>query len=511
MASQKKTISGKILHNSFWYGLETVLETIVFLGTSIAVARYLGPRKLGYYSYIGLFVNVVTRTSGSGLASATRKYMSEFLALDQPGTARAVYNLAYRYQFLGTLCITALSIGAVLLFGDPAFRLVSCILIAAIIPGVMSLVPAQANQAFEDVSNNTFSAFGYLVSYAIVIVLTVHFRWDLVGVASAMLVARSVEVVLRTIPLRARLRKMPLTTLPAEVVARIRRFCIQSVGIQLLMSVVWDRSEIWFLRYFSGLEQISFYSISFTLVNNLLVIPRTFGSATGISLMVESTRDPSRVDSIVKNACRYLLFVALPVHLGAAAIARSAVGFAYDARYVPVIPVIMIASILSLPRAFQEISEVLMRTADRQNELLVWLSVTGVVNIVLDFFLIRRYGAVGAAWGNGLSQGFGIMLVWRQARRFYNFSFPIGSALRLLSAASIMAVIAFFICRAVPGLLGLIAAVAAAAPIYLMLVKLFRGLDPSDRQRLKPLGNRLPGSMRRIYLATVDFITPAGA
>src|SRR6185312_1942734 len=432
MATEKTTISGKILHNSFWYGLETILETIVFLGTSIAVARYLGPSKLGYYSYIGLFVNVVTKTSGTGISSATRKYMSEFLGLDQIGTARAVYNLAYRYQLLGTMFVTSLSLAAVLLFGEHGYKLMSCILVASIVPGVMSWVPAQANQAFEDVSNNTFSAFGYLVSYTIVIVLTVHYRWDLVGVASAMFVGRSVEVVLRTIPLHARLRKMPLATLPEDVIVRIRRFCIQAVGIQLLMSVVWDRSEIWFLRYFSGLEQIGFYSISFTLVNNLLVVPRTFGGATGISLMVQATREPGRIDGIVRNACRYLLFVALPVHLGAAAIARSAVGFAYDARYIPAIPVIMIASVLSIPRAFQEISEVLMRAADRQKELLKWLIVTGLVNIVLDYFLIRRYGAVGAAWGNGLAQAFGIVAVWQQARRFYKFSFPIPTAVRFV-------------------------------------------------------------------------------
>ena len=152
------------------------------------------------------------------------------------------------------------------LFGEPGYKLMSAILVASIVPGVMSWVPAQANQAFEDVSNNTFSAFGYLVSYTVVIVLTVHYQWDLVGVASAMFIGRTFEVILRTIPLHAKLRKLPLSTLPQEVVERIRRFCIQAVGIQLLMSVVWDRSEIWFLRWLSGFEQIGFYSISFTLV-----------------------------------------------------------------------------------------------------------------------------------------------------------------------------------------------------------------------------------------------------
>ncbi len=510
MAIATKT-SRKILHNSFWYGLEQIIEAVVFLGTSIAVARYLGPTKLGYFAYINFFVIIITRTSGNGLASATRKYMSEFLALDSPGTAHAIYKLAYGYQLLGTIVIASIGLIGVALFGEHGFRAMSAILIVSIIPGVMSWVPAQANQAFEDVSNNTRSALGYIFVYAAVIVLTLHFHWDLIGVASATLIGRTVEVVLRTIPLHAKLRTLPLESLTDEIVGRIRRYCIQAIGIQLLMSVVWDRSELIFLRWLSGLEQIAFYSVSFTFANNLLLLPRTLGNATGISLMVEANRDPNRVDNIVKNACRYLLLVVIPVHLGAAAITKAAIGAAYGPRYAPAVPVLMIAAILSIPRAFQELAEVLMRAADRQKQLLIWLSITGVVNVVLDAILIPHYGAVGAAWGNGLSQSFGIVVVWRQARRFYTFSFPVGSAIRLAAAGVVMAAVAFYIGHEIPGLPGLIVAILCGAPTYLILVKLFHGLTPSDRLRLAPVGDRLPGAVRRAYLAVVAFVTPAVA
>jgi len=509
MAPQARTTAGKILHNSFWYGLETVLETVIFLGTSIAVARYLGPEKMGAFSYINFFVITVTRTSGTGLASATRKYMSEFLALDQPGVAHSVYHLAYRYQLLGAIFITVLGLLGIFLFGDPHYKVMSYILILAIIPGVMSWVPAQANNAFEDVYPNTLSAVGYLIAYGIVIGLTLYLHWDLTGIACATLIGRSVEVVLRTIPVNRKLRKLPLDKLPREVIDRIRRYCFQAMGIQLLMSVVWDRSEMLFLHHFSGNEQIAFYSVSFGLADKLLLIPRTFGAATGISLMVESGRDPGRVDSIVKNACRYLLLVAFPVHLGAAAIASRAVALAYGSKYTPAIPVMIVAALLAMPRAFQEVSEVLMRAADRQKQLLTWLSITGAVNILLDWYLIPRYGAVGAAWGNGLSQTFGIIVVWQQARRIYTFNFPVQPALRLFSAAFLMAGLAYYISRSLPGLPGLVIAIGFAIPTYLGLVKLFRGLEPSDRARLAPIGERLPGAVRRTYLSVISFVTPA--
>lgn len=507
-ASTTSSAAGKILHNSFWYGLETIVETVIFLGTSIAVARYLGPQKLGYFSYINFFVTIVTRTSGTGLANATRKYMSEFLAAGRPGTARAVYQLAYRYQLLGAIAITVLGLAGVIGFGDPAFRWMSVILVLSMLPGVMSWVPANANQAFEDVSKNTFSAFCYIATYTAIILLTLRFHWDLVGVASALFVGRTVEVVLRTIPLHARLRRLPLDTLDEVLVARIRRFCLQALGIQVLMSVVWDRSEMVFLRAFSSLDQIAFYSVSFGLANNLLVIPRTFGSATGITLMVEAGRAPERIRSIVNHASRYLLLIALPVHLGAAAITRQAIGVAYGVKYAGAVPVLVVASILSIARAFQEIPETLMRAADRQKQLLIWLTITGVVNLALDAVLIPRYAAVGAAWGNGLSQAFGIVAAWRQARRFYDFSFPVSAAVRLGVAACMMAAAAYGIGRAVPGLVGVALAVLTAIPLYVVVVKLVGGLEASDRMRLAPIGRRLPVPLRDAYLAAIAFATP---
>jgi len=509
MSSKPATTAGKILHNSIWFGLETVIETIVFLTASVAVARYLGPQKLGYFSYINFFVMIVTRTSGSGLAGATRKYMSEFIALDQMGAARAVYNLAYRYQLLGAVLITVLGLAFVAIWGDPSYKLMSYLLILSIIPGVMSWVPAQANSAFEDVSKNTLSAFGYLIAYAIIITLTIHFHWDLVGVASAALISRTVEVILRTIPLNAKLRTLPLEKLESEVVDRIRTFCLQAIGIQLLMSVVWDRSEMVFLRAFSSLEQIAFYSISFSLAANLLIVPRTFGSATGISLMVEAARDPDRIDSIVKNSCRYLLLVVFPVHLGCAAITSEAIRFVYGTKYVGAIPVLIIASILSIPRAFQEMPDILLKAADRQKQLFLWLVVTGVLNIALDAALVPHYGAVGAAWGNGISQAFGIVAMWKQAQRAYRFSLPMQSAIRLGVAGTVMAIIAYGVGRIIPGLPGLIVAVVTAIPIYLGLVRLTRGLESSDRLRLMPLVQRLPGSVRPGFAAVIAFAVPA--
>jgi O-antigen/teichoic acid export membrane protein len=225
--------------------------------------------------------------------------------------------------------------------------------------------------------------------------------------------------------------------------------------------------------------------------------------------MVEASRDPKRVASIAGNSCRFLLLLSISLCLGSAAIMQSAVGVVYGPRYHGAVPALIIATLLCIPRAFQWLPETLLRTADRQNRLILWYGITGVVNMTLDFILIPKYGAVGAAWGNGLSQVFSVFAIWFQARQFFQFSLPKLATLRIGLAGIVMAAIAYFISHRIPHLPGLILAIAAAAASYVGLLRLFGGLEPGDRERLAPIGNRLPGPARRLFLAAVSFATAA--
>jgi O-antigen/teichoic acid export membrane protein len=139
---------------------------------------------------------------------------------------------------------------------------------------------------------------------------------------------------------------------------------------------------------------------------------------------------------------------------------------------------------------------------------LIWLCVTGVLNVLLDWMLIPRFGAIGAAWGNGLAQTFGVGAMWVQARRLYDFDFPWWSAIRLAFAAVVMAAATYGLESALPGVPGLIVGLIAAPPIYILLVRFTRVLDSADRTRLAPIGERLPTSMRSAYRLVVQFATP---
>lgn len=508
MKMKSGNTSGKILHNSLWYGLETVLDLIVFMGASIAVARYLGPEKLGHFSAINFPVMLICAASGTGLASATRKYMTDFLGMGRVGAARAVYQFNYKYQLFGALAITVIGLCIVWPLVDRANRTMAVLMVLSIIPGMMSWVPANANLAFEDASKNTVSALGYVFSYAVMISLTLYFKWDLPGIAASFLIGRTVEMVMRTVPLNKFLKTLPLEPLPPDVAGKIRRFCLQAIAIQILISLVWSRSEIFFLTAFSDMKQVAFYSVSAGLVDRLLIFPRIFGGATGISLMAESARDRFRAGSIVNNACRYLCLIALPVHIGAALLARQAVWVVYGEKYIPAVPVMVVAALFAIPRAFQDMPDILMRTADRQWDLLRCLIYTGILNMAFDFLLIPRYGAIGAAFGNGIGQAFGVMLLWYTARKIYEFTLPFKAMVRIGIATAVMGSVTYAVSRRLTPVLGLCAGILAGIPTYLLMIRLLRALEPADYLRLKMIGNRFPSSIHRGFDGALRFMVP---
>src|SRR5947207_5868340 len=80
-----------IVRNTGWYGLENAISSIVTVFTSIAIARALGPSKMGYIIYVSWIASVVSNLGGIGIPATTRKYMAEFLGTGDRGTARYIY------------------------------------------------------------------------------------------------------------------------------------------------------------------------------------------------------------------------------------------------------------------------------------------------------------------------------------------------------------------------------------------------------------------------------------
>jgi O-antigen/teichoic acid export membrane protein len=484
------------VRNSMWYGLEIAVENIVGFSTAVAVARALGPEKLGYWVFFNFIVGFASSVGGAGLTTATRKYMSEYLGTNEPGIARTIYSTTLRIQTIVGVAFSAVGSAIAYHFCAPDHRLFACIVILSAAPRLIAWIPAAANAIWEDLSRNVPASLAAAFVNAAVIILTLVFHWELNGIAFALLLASTTELVVRIIPVQRRIRSMPADSLPAELRGRLTRFIMQGIVLTIVSIIVTDRSEVFFLKQFSTLKQLAYYSIAFSMADRLLLLPRVFGAGAGVSLLVESGRDPSKLGRIFERATRYLTVFVVPAHIGMAVLSGPAILFLYGKTYAPAIPAVAISLLLMMPRAYQFLPQTLFQVTDRQAFLVRWAIYSAAINVALDFALIPHRGATGAAIANGLAQVFAIGGIWIKSVRENHLRIPLKTPLRVGLSAAVMGAIVSLVTAPLPKGLSLALGMVVGVVSYCVCLRVMRVVASEDVARFEELTTKLPESAR---------------
>lgn len=499
-----------IARNSLWSGLETGTGFISSLLTSIAIARVLGPDKLGPFVYIVWLSNVAASLGGLGIPAATAKYMAEFIGRSEQGIARAIFFFTLRLQILLSLSLTVVGLIVVHLAVDPSNRGFAVLLTVSILPAMINFVPTQANVAAEDLASNVPGGLASTLVYTTGVVLSLVFGWGLIGLAGTMVLMRLVELIIRMIPALRRVYAFPVGVVPPEVRRKLLTYSRQNVILLLLAAVVWDRSEILFLRYFSSVRQLAFYSVVFNITERLRVAPQIFGSALTPTILAQYGRDPRRLNSIVSTAVRYLGFVVLPVNLGIAVLAPPFIRLLYGSRYEEAIPFMAIAALLAVPKALLGPLTTLLGATENQHVVVRWTIGVAILNLSLDLWLIPRHAAMGAVIANGVSQTVITAILFFHAAKLLNLQTPFLPLAKTAFSALVMAAVVLPIAIGVRSpIMAVSIGVAAGASVFFAMLRITGSLETQDRIRFRQISERMPALVRPWLNRTVDLLVPA--
>jgi O-antigen/teichoic acid export membrane protein len=209
----------------------------------------------------------------------------------------------------------------------------------------------------------------------------------------------------------------------------------------LAVSVVIDR---FIIAHLVGPASAGQYSASVDLVRQSLIIPAISASAAFMPMAVQilANRGPVAVREHLDDCLELLLAIALPACLGFALaaphIANVILGEEFRRMAIAVMPMVSIAVIFQiLSYQYLHISFLL---SGRNSFYLLNTGSVLAFNTVLSYFLILRFGAVGAAWGRLAAELFG----FASALALTRWAFPIPLSLRriarVLAAAMVMAI-----------------------------------------------------------------------
>ncbi|MGA3068974.1 MAG: polysaccharide biosynthesis C-terminal domain-containing protein [Terracidiphilus sp.] len=483
-----------IFRNSGWYGTETIVSAVVGLVSSILINRYLGPEKNGYIIYVNYIAQLVCSLGGFGIPATARKYMAEFIGMGDRGTARYIF---FRTLILQTVLAT-LATGGFLywVLGDanPDYKLAAALLVLSIWPSMVNSIPAQANMATEDLSTNLPASVVSALVYLIAIAATVVFRWGVVGVGAAALIMRTVDMLVRFFPTLKRVLAWETTHAhPPGLRSRMMAFAWRSVATMTVAMIVWGRSEILLLeRLCKDIRQVSFYSLAFTMAEQLLLAATIFGTAAAATIFVQYGRDKSRLPAITASTFRYLALISIPLHFIAASLAVPALLLLYGRKFEDAAMVVTLAPLLCIFKAFISPATSLLQCSERQSLVIAATLLAGVADWGVAWWLIPAHGAVGACIGNGAAQATAVLIMWAVAIYLYKVKLPWMQVAKIAFISALASLTAHEIALRLAPLWGILLGGTASLVVLFGLFYLMRVLEPEDRDRFKLLTAMLP-------------------
>lgn len=484
-----------IARNTAWYGLENLIGFGTSLITSIAIARALGPAKMGYIIYVTWITGIVSQLGSIGIPVTTRKYMAEYLGGGDLTTARFIY---FRTLIIQTLLAAVATLGAVVwVFHDsPAdYRIAALLLVTGILPSMSNFISAQANVAAENLSANLPGSLASTATYFVLTLLAVFLHWGVNGIAFAMFAMKWADFLVRLIPTMRRIMKWDSghANPPADLRARMMSFAVQSLTGMLVTLVVWDRSELFLLKHLtSDIRQLSFYSVAFSLAERLLIFPTIFASASGASIYAQYGRDRSRLPAMAAASARYLAMISLPLHIIAMPLAAPVLMVLYGKQYEGALFVASVAPVLCLPKAFLGPIQTMFESFDQQKYFIITTIVASAIDIGVAWLLIPAHGALGACLGSGAAQFAAVISMWTIGIVLYKIRLPWGFFFKIAAISGIASLAAYGLTSRLGPLAGLIAGSVVSTAIFFSLGYMFKILEPEDRDRFKILANSCP-------------------
>ena len=392
----------------FYNVLNTTLIVVRGVALSILVARILGPSKQGMYAFLIYVVQVAVQLVNLGFPNTIIRFVAKKIGEGDSTSASAVIRYVIRREIILGLCATVV----LLILAKPLSSGVSGgIPLLFFVIAALAILPDSLTIAYE-------SSFEGVLAYRLLLRFNcILLPISLISAIGVLLLGGGVpglliiKVILAFVRIflyrRALERILPSgPSLDEKTRREVSGYARNLAAIFFFDSVVWQRSEMFFLYLFRTRAEMAFYDISYMVVGMAMrIIPEKL---TDILFPVFSGLEGRGARDVTKDyhfrSTRLLFAISLPIATAIFMYAPVLITRVYGGEYVSAAGAIRIfcvsAPLITIARA----TAYLLYAAGwhRFNVRLAGYAAAG--NIFLDILLIPSFGIIGAAVANSVTQ-----------------------------------------------------------------------------------------------------------
>jgi O-antigen/teichoic acid export membrane protein len=497
----RATTGRSVVSGGLWYLASYGIPQAYTVVISIVAARFLGPAGMGTQSFIAFVSISLTTVLSSSMYLALMRYIGESVGSGHSELVAGLLAWVWRIEAAAALVGGGALAAVAALGGKPAgawgFAAVVCA--AAILHTVptAALIGLQRFRQAAAVGLVT----GFVSTVAIPVVLALG------GGITGMFAVEAVVGVANLAWTGTLARRAVRSAAPRRDAAtrdlhrRVGRFALLSSLGLLLDFVVGTRSEFFFLASFSTHPAIAFYSIAYSAVTAIRVVPRALGGATAPAFAtLYGAGAIDRIRSGYSRSLRLLLLVSILLAGLGFALAPALVRVVYGGSYAGVGGPLRIL-LAGFPLvALSSICGSLLAGLGRVRQPLIGNAAAAAVDIGLAAALIPLLDARGAAIANVAGEGTysAIVLVF-SSRLLGRLDWRPWAAARAVAVSAAAGAAGWATLGPLPESAGVVVGIAVALGVVVLLGAALKILPADDAQWIdESFGRRIGGAVGRL-------------
>lgn len=396
-------IMSAILFNSLWI----MLEKFCFAGGGIIsamyVARYLGPEDFGTFSYLLSIVILI-------------------MPFIQLGSDNILFNRIAKNQQSGMrLMVASLRLKFIL------FMVFSCGLMfwaGTRLPfeqtKILALLLLSTFFTIHDIYKLFYDAtlaskVNLLINNCALVVFIglnltfVHYQMSLVWFALSYVFARSLlPFVIRRILFSQTQRFSGASIKKTLTVDHLKKYNLYllKVGFPLAISslaiVIYTRIDQIMLAKFIGNHAVGIYSAALSISQGWIIVPLAL--ITSFMTMVVSTKSSKQSTDLIRLLYLITVVLFIPIILLVGLFSDQIIALIYGEAFHETASILLICSLTSLCSVLGTIAYRVIIMHSGYRFVAIKMPIVALINIVLNYHFIPRYGVTGAAWATLFSE-----------------------------------------------------------------------------------------------------------
>ncbi len=431
------------------FGLKMAATLFGFLN-QIVLARILGAGGVGEILLALTVVKISTQIAKFGMEEAMMRFIPLYIDRGDAGRLRGTIRFALSFSLL----ISILFIALVLIFSkfisinifhsEGLLKLLPVVVVAIPVLAIRDVIGGIL-KGYKDtfralVPENFVSPFFRLVIFLLLILKGASPFYAIVAFVSAEILAASLSI-------KFLLDRLSGTGRAGQRVERKKIIGVAYTIIFTSMSVLlYTQADIWILGMFTPTDTVGIYGISAKLVL-LVYFPMMAFSAIVPPLIssIHTSGNLQELRKVVSESTRWILSMAMPVVLILLLEGKLVLRYAYGPEFEAGYAVLVILTAGQLIKAGSGlIGGILQMTGEHRIYMkinIIW----GVLNIILNIFLVPRFGMIGAAAATAFCLSMiDIICIFVVYKRLSILTLPKGLSFDLVFIAIVAAVYLLF-------------------------------------------------------------------